>query len=52
MNKWSFNMQLFSQLSNVLDITGTEIARRCGLRQNVLSRYITNVSVSAMPPCP
>lgn len=45
MNRWSFNMPLFSQLPNVLDITGTEIARRCELRQQVLSRYITNESV-------
>lgn len=42
MEKWSFNYQLFSRLSDVLDITGTEIARRCGLRQQVLSRYTTN----------
>lgn len=42
MDKWSFNMPLFSRLSDVLDITGTEIARRCGLRQQVLSRYTTN----------
>lgn len=45
MEKWSFNMPLFSRLSEVLDITGTEIARRCGLRQQVLSRYTTNESV-------
>lgn len=45
MNKWSFNMSLFSRLSEVLDITGTEIARRCGLRQQVLSRYTTNETV-------
>lgn len=45
MNRWSFNMPLFSQLPNVLDINGTEIARRCGLRQQVLSRYTTNESV-------
>ena len=45
MEKWSFNMPLFSRLSEVLDITGTEIARRCGLRQQVLSRYTTNENV-------
>lgn len=45
MEKWSFNMPLFSRLSEVLDITGTEIARRCGMRQQVLSRYTTNESV-------
>ncbi len=38
-------MPLFKRLSDVLDITGTEIARRCGLRQQVLSRYTTNESV-------
>ena len=42
MDKWSFNLPLFSRLPDVLDITGTEIARRCGLRQQVLSRYTTN----------
>lgn len=45
MDKWSFNMPLFKQLSDVLDITGTEIARRCGLHQQVLSRYTTNETV-------
>lgn len=45
MSRWSFNLPLFSQLPNILDITGTEIARRCGLRQQVLSRYLTNESV-------
>lgn len=42
MDRWKFNTALFSRLSDVLDITGTEIARRCGLRQQVLSRYTTN----------
>lgn len=42
MDRWRFNTTLFSSLSDVLDITGTEIARRCGLRQQVLSRYTTN----------
>lgn len=42
MDRWKFNTTLFSSLSDVLDITGTEIARRCGLRQQVLSRYTTN----------
>lgn len=45
MDKWSFNIPLFSRLPEVLDITGTEIARRCGLRQQVLSRYTTNERV-------
>lgn len=45
MDKWSFNLPLFSRLPDVLDITGTEIARRCGLRQQVLSRYTTNENV-------
>lgn len=45
MDKWSFNMPLFKRLSDVLDITGTEIARRCGLHQQVLSRYTTNETV-------
>lgn len=45
MSKWEFNMPLFSRLAEVLDITGTEIARRCGLRQQVFSRYTTNESV-------
>lgn len=42
MEKWSFNIQLLGSLSEVLDLTGTEIARRCGLRQQVFSRYATN----------
>lgn len=42
MEKWSFNRLLFSRLPDVLDISGTEIARRCGLTQQVLSRYTTN----------
>ena len=42
MGKWSFNSLLFSRLSDVLDISGTEIARRCGITQQVLSRYTTN----------
>ena len=45
MGKWSFNTLLFGRLPKVLDITGTEIARRCGLRQQVLSRYTTNENV-------
>ena len=40
MEKWSFNMLLFSKLTEVLDISGTEIARRCGLKQPVLNRYM------------
>lgn len=42
MEKWSFNDLLFSRLSDVLDISGTEIARRCGITQQVFSRYTTN----------
>lgn len=45
MEKWRFNTPLFSRLSEVMDLTGTEIARRCGLRQQVLSRYTTNERV-------
>lgn len=45
MEKWNFNFPLFSQLTEVMDLTGTEIARRCGLRQQVLSRYTTNERV-------
>ena len=42
MEKWSFNRLLFSRLSDVLDISGTEIAKRCEITQQVLSRYTTN----------
>lgn len=42
MNKWNFNMMLFSRLSEVLDISGAEIARRCGMTQQVLNRYMNN----------
>lgn len=42
MAKWSFNMLLFSRLSEVLDISGAEIARRCGLTQQVLNRYMNS----------
>lgn len=45
MEKWSFNSLLFSRLSDVLDISGTEIARRCGIKQQVFSRYTTNETV-------
>lgn len=41
MEKWSFNMLLFSNLTKVLDISGAEIARRVGLKQPVLNRYMT-----------
>lgn len=34
-------MLLFSNLTKVLDISGAEIARRCGLKQPVLNRYMT-----------
>ena len=42
MDRWSFNSLLFGRMSEVLEISGTEIARRCGLSQQVLSRYTTN----------
>ena len=42
MGKWSFNEPLFSRLSDVLDISGAEIARRCGLTQQVLNRYMNS----------
>lgn len=40
MEKWSFNMLLFSNLTEVLDISGAEIARRSGMKQPVLNRYM------------
>lgn len=39
MDKWSFNYSLFSKLSKVLQISEAEIARKCGLTQQVLNRY-------------
>lgn len=45
MEKWSFNMELFSGLTKVLDISEGEIARRCGLDQPVLNRYMNGKSV-------
>lgn len=36
---WNFNMLLFSRISKVLDISEAEIARRCGMTQQVLNRY-------------
>lgn len=44
MEKWSFNQLLFSRLSDVLDISGAEIARRCDLSQQVLNRYMRGES--------
>ena len=44
MNKWSFNSLLFNKLPDVLDISGAEIARRCGMKQQVFNRY-TNQEV-------
>ena len=41
MSTWTFNRKLFTQLSDVLDISFAKIAERCGLRQPVLSRYVT-----------
>ena len=43
--KYSFNSLLFSKLSDVLDISGAEIARRCDLKQQVLNRYQNGGSV-------
>lgn len=45
MEKWSFNMLLFSSLPKVLDLSGAEIARRCEMKQPVLSRYMKNETV-------
>ena len=42
MEKWTFNSLLFNKLSDVLEISGAEIARRCGLTQQVLNRYMNN----------
>lgn len=42
MEKWSFNDLLFCRLSEVLDISGSEIAKRCGFAQQVFSRYTTH----------
>lgn len=39
MERWTFNSLLFSRLSDVLDISVTEIAKRVGIRQQVLNRY-------------
>lgn len=44
MEKYSFNMLLFSRLPKVLDISEAEIARRCGLTQQVMNRY-TNAGI-------
>lgn len=40
MERWSFNSLLFSRLTSVLDISITEIAKRCGIAQQVLNRYM------------
>lgn len=45
MERWSFNTLLFSRLTDVLDISITEIAKRCGIRQQVLSRYMSGENV-------
>lgn len=39
MEQYCFNSLLFSKLSDVLGISGAEIARRCGIKQQVLNRY-------------
>ena len=41
MSTWTFNRKLLTQLSDILDISFTKIAERCGLTQQVLSRYVT-----------
>lgn len=40
MVKWEFNLNLLLGLSDVLDISFAEIARRSGIKQQMLSRYI------------
>lgn len=45
MEKWSFNQLFFSKLSDVLDISGAEIARRCNISQPLLNRYMNNENV-------
>ena len=45
MEQFGFNNLLFSNLSDVLDISGAEIARRCDLKQQVLNRYQNGGSV-------
>lgn len=40
LEKWTFNKLLFSRLTDVLDISITEMAKRCNIRQQVLSRYV------------
>lgn len=45
MNKWTFNYPLFSRLSDVLDISVTEMSKRCGVKQQVLNRYMRNETV-------
>ena len=42
MDKWSFNCLLLNRLPDVLDISGAEIARRCGIKQQVFNRYTNN----------
>lgn len=42
MEKWSFNNLLINKLSEVLDLSGAEIARRCGMSQQVMNRYVNN----------
>lgn len=47
MSKWSFNALLLGKLSNVLDISVTEIARRCKISQPVLYNYVLgNVEIT------
>lgn len=42
MEKWFFNSLLINKLSDILDLSGAEIARRCGLSQQVMNRYMNN----------
>lgn len=40
MVKWSFNSLLLSKLTDVLDLSGNEIANRCKLSQTTLCHYL------------
>lgn len=40
MKTWTFNLDLFLSLDKVLDISYSEIARRAGMQQPALNRYV------------
>lgn len=40
MKTWTFNLDLFLRMGDVLDISVSEIARRSGLHQPALNRYV------------